>query len=322
MPGCFCKTNIRGDKVGNILILGSSGFIGLRLAEALLQHNFNGKIIGYSRNIPKSLISRPGYIHISGDFTEEQRFPDILKKYDITCIYHCISTTNPHIGTGCVISEVQENLLPTLRLLEASAACGIDRLIFISSGGTVYGEQETVFGHRETDHLLPICSYGAQKASIEAFLNVYHHVHQMKTIIARVSNPYGYDPRENRFQGIIPIFLRALKDGREIVLFGDTVRDYIHIDDVVGALVKLGSYEGNGSIFNIGSGEGISLHYLVQLIERLAQKEFCSVRHTQIRDCDVAANILDVEYTRRELQWKPQIGLEEGILRLIRHMSS
>lgn len=299
---------------GNTLILGSSGFIGSRLAETLLN---NGPVLGYSRGTPEVLCNHPNYTHITGDFVQERNFSDLFAQHQISCVYHCISTTSPRVGTSHVISEVEENLLPTLRMLEAAANSGVERIIFTSSGGTVYGEQGPVLSHKESDHLLPICSYGAQKTSIEAFLNVYRHVHKMKILVARVSNPYGFDARKNRSQGIIPIFLRALSEGRGISLFGDTVRDYIHIDDVIDAMVKLSCYEGHGCIFNIGSGKGVSLHCLVRLIERLAQKEFISIQHQQIRDCDVDANILDVDYTQQELCWNPKIDLESGILDLI-----
>lgn len=304
---------------GNILILGSSGFIGSRLAEQLL---LNHQVVGYSRHTPAHLLDNTSYTQITGDFVSEQNFGHILSKYQISCIYHCISTTTPHIGTSHILSELQENVLPTLRLLEAAVECGVERVIFLSSGGTVYGEQGMSSEHSESDPLLPICSYGAQKASIEAYLNVYHHVHGLKTMIARVSNPYGLDTRKGRSQGIIPIFLRALYEDSGIILFGNTVRDFIHIDDVTNALVRLKDYTGTGHVFNIGSGTGIHLQQVVELMEQLAQKRFKSIQHLPIRDCDVAVNLLDVEYSCRELQWTPQISLEDGILGLIHQMQS
>lgn len=307
------------NQVGAILILGSSGFIGNRLARQLSKTD---PVVGYSRNSSDSLLSFPNYSHITGDFTTEQRFASILREQSVSCIYHCISTTTPQTGTAHALSEVQENLLPTLRLLEAAVACGVERVIFVSSGGTVYGEQRNASGHREDDPLSPICSYGAQKASIEAYLDIYHHVHGLNTIIARVSNPYGFDPRANRSQGIIPIFLRALYEGRGITLFGDTVRDYIHVDDVIHALARLKDYAGTGRIFNIGSGKGVRLQQLVRMIEELAQKPFQSIQYEPIRDCDVTSNVLDIGYIRQELQWEPGIELRDGILRLIGEMQA
>lgn len=287
------------------------------MARQLLKTN---RVVGYSRNASDPLLSFPNYSHITGDFTTEHQFSSILSEQRVSCIYHCISTTTPQTGTAQALSEVQENLLPTLRLLEAAVNCGVERLIFVSSGGTVYGEQRRTSKHRECDLLLPICSYGAQKASIEAYLSVYHHIHGLNTIIARVSNPYGFDTRANRSQGIIPIFLRALHEGQGITLFGDTVRDYIHVEDVINALVRLKDYAGKGRIFNIGSGKGVRLQQLVLMIEELAQKKFQSIQYEPIRDCDVTSNILDVEYIQQELQWKPRIDLKEGILQLIHEM--
>lgn len=301
-----------------MLILGASGFIGSHLAARLLSKH---RVIGYSRCIPEHLINEPNYRHISGNFVSEDSFPALLKANRISCIYHCISTTTPRSGTGYAIAEVCENLVPTLRLLDAAVYSGVQRIIFISSGGTVYGEQLDGAAHTEGKQLRPVCSYGAQKASIEAYLNVYSHVHSLTTIIARVSNPYGYGLRENHLQGIIPIFLKALYEGRGITLFGDTVRDYIYIDDVIDALVKLNDYSGDGRIFNIGFGQGIYLHQLVQMMESMTGKAFKSVNHQPVRDCDVACNILDIEHTRRELQWEPKIDLEHGIRGMIQEFS-
>lgn len=295
----------------NVLVLGASGFIGGQLTTRLLEDNY---VIGYSRHAPEFLIFHPNYEHIIGDFSVEDRFPTILKSYQVSCIYHCISTTAPRAGTGHILAEVQENLLPTLKLLDAVMSYGACRVVFVSSGGTVYGEQlNEKVAHTEKEPLLPICGYGAQKVSIEAYFNVYRHVHDMNVIIARVSNPYGYYLGEERSQGIIPIFLKSLYEGQGIVLFGDTVRDYIHIDDVVDALVRMKDYSGKGRIFNIGSGQGVRLHRLVQIMERLASKQFCSVRQEPIRDCDVGFNVLNTAYARRELGWEPQIDLEYGI---------
>ena len=132
-------------------------------------------------------------------------------------------------------------------------------------------------------------------------------------LIARLSNPYGVIRTQGRTQGIIPIFLNNLRDEKGVTLYGDTVRDYIHIDDVVDALVALKDYTGNRFLFNIGSGKGVRLSKLIEMLQQITGKKFVSIEERQIRSCDVQTNILDIEATIGELGWEPRVPLEKGI---------
>jgi UDP-glucose 4-epimerase len=135
----------------------------------------------------------------------------------------------------------------------------------------------------------------------------------MKCIIARISNPYGIIPQKNRTQGIIPILLSQLLLHNPITLYGETIRDYIYISDVVEALHLLGLYEKGKRIFNIGTGISTTLHDLVHMLETVAETNFFKIFRQNIRNCDVYENVLDISDTVNELKWHPKILLEEGI---------
>ncbi len=300
-----------------ILIFGAAGFIGHRLALSLSQ---NYQVVGYDRYIPE-FAEDSCWRFLQGNFCSEQGFSSLFQEFKISCIYHCISTTVPHEGTAHVLREAQDNVLPTLRMLEAAADCGVERVVFLSSGGTVYGEGSVTAPHKEEGPLMPVCSYGVQKLTIEKYCQLYRRMRGLSTVIARISNPYGLCTQSGRTQGVIPILLQRLYRGEEITLFGDTVRDYIYIDDVVQALTRLGEYEGGRAVFNIGSGTAVQLSELTARLERIAGRSFAAVRREPVRSCDVMCNVLDCSLAERELGWRPQISLEEGISRTIAQMA-
>lgn len=293
----------------HILVLGASGFIGGHMIEALLQDN---QVVGYSRGVHKHLLQNPSYSHVFGDFSTEQHFDELLEKHQISCIYHCISTTTPKEGTAHIVGEGEDNIIPSLRLLEAASKYNAIKFIFLSSGGTVYGENRGN-PNKVGQEGHPICTYGIQKRTIEEYVQYYSANTALNGMIARISNPYGVVKHINKTQGIIPIFLKCLQDGMGITLFGDTVRDYIHIDDVVNALIAMKDYNGTEKIFNIGSGQGVLLSEVVAMMEEITSKKFLFIKHQERRGCDVQCNVLDIAQTKALLNWEPKINLKSGM---------
>lgn len=291
------------------LILGASGFIGSHLAERLLQ-NYN--VVGYDIRCPQNM-NNPNFRFIQGNFNESEDFASIIRQNNISVVYHCISTTTPQQGTIHIAEEIKANVIPTINLLEAACECGIERLVFLSSGGTVYGESMVHLPHKEDEQLSPVCSYGIQKASIENYMQLYRLMHGLNTVVVRISNPYGVCQTSGRTQGIIPIFIRQLISGNGITLYGNTIRDYIYIDDVVDALCKLIDYNGSSSLFNIGYGQGIYLEDVVKDIESIVGKPFSHIERVEIRNCDVQYSVLDNSLAERDLHWKPTTSLKDGI---------
>jgi len=290
----------------NVLVLGANGFIGHNLVNRLLLEN---NVVGYDRIAPD--INVP-YTFIQADFTQDKKIEEILSSFQIDTVYHLISSTVPCPGTKHIVREIEENIVPTVQLLDAMKNAGTKKIIFSSSGGTVYGESEGR-PHLCTDPIKPICSYGIQKVVLEQYLSLYNHLYDIKCIAARISNPYGILSLQNRTQGIIPIFLSKLLLKQPIMLYGDTLRDYIHINDVIEALIKLGQYEKEKRIFNIGTGISTSLTVLIQMLERVAKCKFVNISKQDRRNCDVYENSLDISDTINELNWQPEITLEEGI---------
>lgn len=290
----------------NVLVLGDAGFIGQHLATKLCE---SADVVGYDR-----VSLDVEYQSIQGNFADEKNFENILRDYRIDTVYHLISTTLPKEDTSDIAEEVETNVVPTLRLLEAMRKVGTSKMVFVSSGGTVYGEWCGT-SHTTNEKRKPICGYGMQKMVIEDYLDFYNRRYGMNCRIARLSNPYGVPPQRPRGQGIIPIFMNKLMSGEPIRMFGDTLRDYIHIDDAVNAMVRYGWYTGNKTVLNIGTGIPVRISEIVKMIEEETGENFVSIIHEEIRSCDVQESVLDVTETMQELKWMPTVSLQEGIRR-------
>lgn len=299
------------------LILGAGGFIGKAICSRLCD---TYEIIAYDRQVTEELKSLKNVKQIIGNFVTMEDFTDILQGIDV--VIHLISTTLPSDDTSHIRKEIAENVMPTVGLLESMVKADVKEILFVSSGGTVYGET----GDRVNDvsaRLNPVCSYGVQKKVIEAYLEFYGIRYGLKYKIARISNPYGLGQDINKTQGVIPIFIRNLLNGKEILIYGDgtDVRDYIYIDDVANIIEKILAYEGERHIFNIGTGKVYTLNEIIDKIVKITGKNYEKIVYKGKRKCDVHKALLEVESTWEILGYRPKIPLDQGIRLLYERLS-
>jgi UDP-glucose 4-epimerase len=286
-----------------ILILGG-GFIGHSLAKRLVE---NGKSVTIaSRSAPVKL---PDGINWQQNNFDDLAVVSNLSKYSV--IVHAASTSTPgqHIYTPC--RETEENLLPLLRLLEIMQDHVDIPLIFLSSGGAIYGNPSTLPIH-ETHKLAPVSYHAASKAAAEHFLGVFAHQGHPVTIL-RPSNVYGPNqPLKSGF-GIIRTLLEHLKHGTCMTIWGDgtIVRDYLYIDDLVSACVTVLKEPSTGT-FNVGSGHGVSLNALCHLAEKITGKTL-NLQYKPARSVDVKEVVLNNTAIRNNYQWQPEFTIEQGI---------
>ena len=291
------------------LVLGAGGFLGKNLCLYLNKMGVNVKAFDLSEM--HELRGIEGIECIQGDFLMLDTMPELFD--DVDTVYHLICTSIPKEGTKQIPKELELNLIPLANLLEILVNRNIEHFVYVSSAGTIYGNSDTVNSCEQK--AAPVCSYGVLKEASESYINFYNRVYGKKFRIARLSNPYGLGQGEYKMQGIVPIFINRLLEGKPITVFGDgeNIRDYIYIDDAMEALYKLGSYVGNTSVFNIGSGEGYSINEIINMIEHVSDKKFLQIDYVSKRDCDVERNELYVLDTKEQLNWEPKTCLEEGI---------
>src|SRR5882672_2054545 len=303
--------------VSRCLVLGGKGFIGSNLVRALGEAGHVVRSFDRPHLPARSTVAGRAIEveELEGDFASDADIGQAVVGCD-TC-FHLVSTTLPKSSNLDPIFDVETNIMGTLRLLNHAVRAGLRKIIFVSSGGTVYGVPRSVpieEGH-PTD---PICSYGITKLAIEKYLHLFQELHGLDYAVLRVSNPYGEQQRTNASQGAVAVFLGKALRGEQIEIWGDgsVVRDYVHISDVVSALAAAMSYAGKERIFNIGSGRGVSLNDLLNTIETAVGAAPRRV-YTDKRSFDVPVSVLSIVRARREFGWAPEVRLQDGIARTV-----
>jgi UDP-glucose 4-epimerase len=303
------------------LILGGSGFIGSAICDRLLRDRHVLRVFERPRVEPYREFEKYESVDwVTGDFSNTHDIRSALKGMD--AVVHLIGTTLPKTSNEDPIYDVQSNLVGTLQLLEAMRSEGVGKIVFISSGGTVYGNPQTL-PIEELHPTNPLSSYGITKLAIEKYLQLYKSLHGLKPVVLRVANPYGERQRIETAQGVVAAFLSRVMRGEPIEIWGDgsVIRDYLHVSDVAEAFVRALTYDGPQCVFNIGSGNGISLNELVKTLGEILGREI-DIHYKQGRAFDVPANVLDITLASRELGWSPEITLKRGLEQTITWIGS
>lgn len=292
----------------HILLVGGSGFIGRHFAERAIAAGHHVTVVSRrsGANVP------PPASWLSGGMERLSRDPSLLRDVDVVCQFASVST--PASSASDPLSDVTGNLVPNIRLFDAMCAAGVKRIVYLSSGGAIYGAP--LYSPMDEDHpQRPISSYGIVKGSVERYLGLYEQLHGFRPLIVRPANPFGPRQDESTFHGFITTMLKLAVADREATIFGDgsIVRDFVYIDDLCDLLLK-GIDQGAAGTFNCGSGAGASLLQILEAIERVIGKPIRR-HHEAARPFDPPAIVLDTAKAHRELGWAPSISLEEGILR-------
>lgn len=300
----------------NYLLLGGGGFQGGHLCRGLAARGDHVRVFSKSGANASLLSDRlPCIEWVTGDFEDPFAVERALQGVDV--VFHMISTTLPKTSNENPVHDVMTNIVPTLRLLDMARQQGVKKIIYFSSGGTVYGVPNAT--PIPEDHpSLPICSYGIHKRTVEQYLHLYQVLYGLDYGVMRISNPYGPNQGLGRGQGAVAVFLDKLMRGEQIEIWGDgsIVRDYIHVSDVVEAALSLVEYQGPHKVFNIGSGEGKSLTTLITEISDLLACE-PNVTYLPARSLDVPSNVLDISLAYKEFGWRPRMEFRDGLEQLI-----
>lgn len=297
-----------------IVIFGGGGFIGSTIADRLLLDGHELRIFERPRVAPYRKFAEAERVEwITGDLSSAHDVSDAISGMD--AVLHLVSTTLPKGSNDDPIYDVQSNVVATLQMLNAMVAHNVRKIVFISSGGTVYGNP-MYLPIDEKHPTEPLVSYGITKLAIEKYLQMYSHLYGIKAVTLRVANPYGERQRIETAQGAVGVFLHHALKGLPIEIWGDgsVTRDYIHVSDVAEAFVRAMEYSGAKSCFNISSGTGTSLNELIGMLEDMLGKSV-DVRYLPGRAFDVPVSVLSNRLARDELKWGPLIPMRDGIAR-------
>lgn len=304
----------------NILITGGFGFIGKNLLYHFLNSQTQHDITVISRS-EKPIDSNFAKIkHIKGSYSDVGLLKSSLKEIDL--VIHLAYSSVPEDSSLNPIEDIKTNVVGTVNLLNSMVEQNVKKIIFLSSGGTVYGVTPKI-PIDENYPENPISAYGVSKLAIEKYISFFHNLHDIHYCILRASNAYGIGQSKNKNQGVIPVWVERIINGEPINIIGDgsTVRDYIHIDDVCSAIKLCAENNLKNNIYNIGTCVETSLNEIVSLIEKKSGHK-SSQHKISARKYDVPYNVLRYNKIHMDLGWKPKISIREGIESVVDSLTS
>ncbi|HET8606704.1 MAG TPA: NAD-dependent epimerase/dehydratase family protein [Gaiellaceae bacterium] len=285
------------------VVTGGAGFIGSTLVDALVERGDEVTVVD---NLSTG---KREFVNPSARLLEQ----DIrgLEELDADVVFHLAAQADVGTSVQRPAYDAEVNVVGTVRVLEAARRAGA-RVVFSSTGGAIYGEVERPAA--EETPRLPVSPYGIAKLAAEEYLAGWNRIHGTRHVVLRFANVYGPRQDSGLEGGVVAIFLERMAAGEPTAIFGDgeQTRDFVYVGDVVAALLAAAGRE--GGVFNVGTGEETSvtrLHELCRAVAGVAEPP----RYEDARLGDARRSVLDVSLAARELGWRPQVGLEDGLRR-------
>jgi UDP-glucose 4-epimerase len=294
----------------NILITGGAGFIGSHIVDAYLELGHRVVVLdnlssGKKENIP------PKAVFHEMDLLDPQ-VATLIKDENIEVINHHAAQISVTRSVSDPLEDAKINIMGSLQLLEAATSCGVKKLIFASTGGAIYGVQDS-FPADENHACRPESPYAISKFSVENYLNFYKNVHGLNTIVLRYSNVYGPRQDPHGEAGVVAIFCQKLIKNSQPIIFGDgeQTRDFVSVLDVAQANVVALNTPLAG-VFNIGTGKETSVNELLRNIVDLAGNN-TAPKYDAPRKGELQRSVIDPGKFRKNKDWSPKVTLKEGL---------
>jgi UDP-glucose 4-epimerase len=300
------------------LVTGGAGFIGSNLVDALLARGDEVTVVddlstGRMSNLEPGLANGAELVEL--DIRDGEALSRLAGEKRPEAIFHLAAQIDVRKSLADPCFDAGINVGGTANVLEAARASGARRVVSISTGGAIYGEGE---GQQlplpEDAPIAPLSAYGQSKFAAEGYVSLYERLYGLSGVSLRLGNVYG--PRQDPLgeAGVIAIFCGLLKEGGRPKVFGDgtQTRDYIYVGDVVSAALAAGDSEATGPI-NVGTGVETNVLELIEALKRLSGNESFEPEFAPARTGEVQAISIDAGRAERELGWRAEMGLDEGL---------
>jgi UDP-glucose 4-epimerase len=293
-------------------IIGGAGFIGQHLVRQLSVTGRQLIVIDKNKILPESVPDRVTYTQ--GDYGKSIFLKEVLKDVDeIILLAH---TTIPQTSYDDPVKDILGNVPEAVNLFEIASGFGVKKVVFVSSGGTVYGKAKQL-PITEEHSTNPISPYGISKLTIEKYGLMYNELKGLPVVSVRPGNAYGEGQKPFSGQGFIAAAIARILKQQDIIFFGEngTIRDYIHVSDVSMGIIAALDRGTPGLCYNIGSGVGRSNREVLDTIlpHAVSAGLKIGIQVLPERRFDVPVNVLDCEKIREDTGWIPLVSFEEGI---------
>ena len=300
------------------LVTGSAGFIGSTLVDRLLAdgHSVVGLdnfATGRVSNIAH-LDDNPAHVFVEGDIVTADLHA-LFEEYRPEVVFHLAAQIDVRRSVAEPQHDASVNVIGTVRIAEAARLAGVRKVVHTSSGGSIYGTPSQ-FPTPESVPTDPASPYAAGKVAGEIYLNTFRHLYGLECSHIAPANVYGPRQDPHGEAGVVAIFAQALLSGKPTRVFGDNIRDYVYVDDVVDAFVKASGAAGGGQRFNVGTSVETSDR---QLHSAVAAAVGCpdTPEFLPARLGDLKRSCLDISLAASVLGWRPEIKLDEGVRRTV-----
>lgn len=310
-------------KYKRVLVTGGAGFIGSHIVDNLMEEGFDVTVIdnldtGRIENIAHHQ-NKKSFHFIRGDI----RDLDLVKKTmkDIDAVFHeaALASITRSVKDPILTNDI--NVGGTVNLLKASSDLGVKRFIFASSAA-IYGDANLPV-KKEGASLNPTSPYGVSKLAAEKYVQVFHRAYNLETVCLRYFNVYG--PRQSfdvkgTYGGAITIFTNRLLKNMPPIIYGDgeQTRDFIFIQDVVEAnMLALSSKNAAGEVFNVGTGKGISVNQVAEVLKDLMNKKDLKTFYADPRPTDIRHGYADITKAKNILGYDSKFSIKDGLLELV-----
>jgi UDP-glucose 4-epimerase len=291
-------------------VVGGAGFIGRTLVRQLADSGRQVTVMGRSAQPAAPLDRRARYIACDAPSALASALSKVTELVDLTYAYPARATFSDPLA------ELLANVPVSLALMQAALGLNLQRYVYISSGGTIYGEQRKL-PIAEDAVPSPLSPYGITKLTIEHYAHLQHHHRGLPAVVLRPGNVYGPEQKAFTGQGFVATAIGAVLARRPVTVFGErgTVRDYIHVEDVASAILAALDHGVPGNVYNVGTGIGMDNVDILEHIRGVARPAGFEVKRefAPARAADVSANVLNASALQGISGWRAGIAFADGV---------
>lgn len=308
-----------------MLVTGGAGFIGSTLVDRLLAEGHEVDVVDdlSTGSLANLADARSGPDHrLTFDHLDirDDGLVALIERRRPEVIFHLAAQIDVRSSVSDPVNDAMVNVIGSLHVLEGARRAGTTKVVFASSGGTIYGEPSAdLLPYTEATPQQPLSPYGVAKKVVHDYLVAYRELHDLEFTSLALANVYGPRQDPHGEAGVVAIFAGRLLAGEPCTIFGDgsATRDYVYVDDVVDSFVRAAE-RGSGLLLNIGTGVETSTSELFSIMARAAGSELEPV-HAPARDGEVARTALDASRAQMHLGWKPWTDLDTGSAAVLDH---
>lgn len=310
------------------VVTGGAGFIGSTLVDRLLAEGHSVDVIddlstGSLQNLNDARSDRSNDLHVHQVDIRSAEVVDLIVRIQPEIVFHLAAQADVRVSVARPVFDAEVNIIGSLNVLEGARAGGARKVVFASSGGTIYGDPDPAdLPVREAHPQQPISPYGVAKKVVGDYLYAYRELHGLEFTALALANVYGPRQDPHGEAGVVAIFAARLLEGETCTIFGDGLqtRDFVYVDDVVDAFVRA-SERGGGLICNIGTGLETSVLELYKVMAAEAGLIELGPIMAPARTGELARSALDPARARMQLGWEPWTTLENGTQNVLAYFS-